>query len=347
MKRFLKFLAYAMIAVCLTTSCSKDDDDDKKTSSTNQEQNDNNNSNGGNGQQNEGGNQGNGDSQNNGNNQNSGDEGGSNNQSSSVGTLFVTLYDATTGTYPEGATVVVGEENSEKVVAILVSNSKGEVSLANLDKQKSYILAIVVGDVNYETKTIKLTDDVTTFRYTYKSAKLNIVVKDKEGILVSGATVTLYEKEDAYKNGDNYLDLDQKTNSQGKVSYENLKINNTYYFSVVNGAQTNATGVFKTVCVEGETDVVVVIEEPTGILKLNNDANYDKGRYKYIITNESTQEKRTYIIGIDQYENVTLPVGKYSVYMEQLDGYRLWATTGTKSVNLQNGKTVELKTSDL
>ena len=342
MKRFLNFLAYAMIAVFLTTSCSKDDDD-KKTDSTNQEQTDNNNSNDDK-EQNGGGNQ---DNENNGNNQNGSDEGKNNNQSSSVGTLIVTLYDATTGTYPDGATVFVGEENSEKLLAILASNSKGEVSLANLDKQKSYTVTFVVEGISYGPAKIKLTDDETSIRYAYKSAKLNIVVKDKEGTLVSGATVTLYEKEEAYKNKENYLDAAKKTNSNGKVSYENLKKDNTYYFSVVKDAQTNATGVFKTVCPEGESEIVVVIEEPTGILRLNNDAKYDKGRYEYVITNESTQEKTRYVVGIDGYMDVTLPVGKYSVYMEQLDGYRLWATTGTKSVNLQNGKTVELKTSDL
>ena len=190
-----------------------------------------------------------------------------------------------------------------------------------------------------------------TIDYTIETTLLTIIVKNSNGNVVSGATVRLYGNESDFSNGKNIIGSSLYTDSKGQVTFYNLSQNSTYYFKVINDTQNNESSTYYKYCSKGTNTVSTTIYEEvkSGTIVLNNNATgSDGGTYKFVVTNITTGTKTTYNVSSGYKKTLTdMPIGQYSVYMEQLDGYKLYATDGTQTGNLQNGYTLTFSTGSL
>lgn len=71
---------------------------------------------------------------------------------------------------------------------------------------------------------------------------LKITVVDNKGNRVENAEVKLYNNKEDYEAGENPVDSIQKTDEKGKVTYNNLEPDSTYYVEVEKGDLNNYMG---------------------------------------------------------------------------------------------------------
>jgi len=267
-------------------------------------------------------------------------------------TLKISLYDKTTQTYLSGAYTVLYNDSDDAVIAVIVSNEKGIATFSNLDISKTYYFGL-----EYEGQKYTADDEIildkgeNTINYTVETTILTITVKNANGNAVSGATVRLYGNSSDYSKEKNIIGSSLYTDSKGQVTFYNLSSSSTYYFKVINDTQNNESGTYYKYCSKGANTVSTTIKEEvkSGTIVLNNNASgSDGGTYKFVVTNITTGTKTTYNVSSGYKKTLTdMPIGQYSVYMEQLDGYKLYATDGTQTGNLQNGYTLTFSTGSL
>jgi hypothetical protein len=75
---------------------------------------------------------------------------------------------------------------------------------------------------------------------------LQVTVLDDAGNLQEGATVTLYEKEEDYKENKNAIKAPEKTNKKGKVTFKWDLKEISYFIKVEKGEMDNSGGGIKT-----------------------------------------------------------------------------------------------------
>ena len=267
--------------------------------------------------------------------------------------LIITLYDNTTKTHLSGANATLYNASDDAVVALVVANDKGIATFSNLDISKSYYLAVI----NYNGQNYVSEDEITlekgenNFSFTVTTTMLTITVKSASGSAVSGAYVKLFANASDYEKGTNMVGgYSKTTNSNGQVTFNDLSESTTYYFIVTNDTQTNESDTYYKYCSQGENSVTTTIqEEQKGTIRLNNNATgSDGGTYKFIVKNTTTGFNKTYTLSSGYYQDLTdMPTGNYSVYMEQLDGYSFYATTGTMTGILGKGSMLTFSTSRL
>lgn len=267
--------------------------------------------------------------------------------------LVITMYDNTTKTYLSGANATLYNASDDAVVALIVANDKGVATFSNLDISKTYYFAVInYNGQNYVSEDeIRLAKGENRKDFTIKSTILTITVKSASGSAVSGAYVKLFANASDYEKGTNIVGgYSKTTNSNGQVTFNDLDYATTYYFSVTNDTQTNESGTYYKYCSQGENTVTTTIkEDQTGTIRLNNNATgSDGGTYKFTVKNTTTGFNKTYTVSSGYYQDLTnMPIGNYSVYMEQLDGYAFYATTGTLTGTLQKGYRLTFSTGSL
>lgn len=266
--------------------------------------------------------------------------------------LIITMYDNTTKTNLSGAYTVLYNASDDAVVAIIVANEKGVATFSNLDISKTYYFGCEYNGqeyVSYDEITLDKGDN--KINYTVTTTSLTITVQSESGSAISGAYVKLFANVTDYEKGTNMVGgYSKSTNSNGQVTFNDLNYATTYYFSVTNDTQTNESGTYYKYCSQGENTVTTTIkEDQTGTIRLNNNATgSDGGTYKFTVKNTTTGFNKTYTLSSGYYQDLTnMPIGNYSVSMEQLDGYTFYATTGTLTGTLQKGYRLTFSTGSL
>lgn len=216
------------------------------------------------------------------------------------------------------------------------------------------ISAIVAMGIMYGcTKNEDVTPQDSNKKTITVYSKVNLIIRvdgDNGSLLgFSGATVNLYKSQSDYEKGINCI-ATATTNSSGDATF-NVESGKTYYFSVKYGNKTNELDKYYIYCSDKSenTQVKTIIAEAVGTIVLNNDATgSDGGQYKFVVTNKTTGYSVTKYVNSGYYLTLEdMPLGSYSVYMEQQDGYTFSATQGTATGTLQNGYKLTISTSSL
>ena len=247
-------------------------------------------------------------------------------------TLSVTLVDKTTGKKMAGAQVVLVNVSDNSTVALVVANADGTAKFSELDVNKIYGIACQYNGVTYAQNdgfSISRGDNAKTVNFA--STALKIIVKNLSGGLVQGASVKLFATEDDFKKDANSL-ATSITDANGQVVFYDLQPNDSYYYFLVKYGKTTNNNTDETIgykCSEGMNTVSCILKEQTGTVILNNNAQFDTGTYKYVILYPSGETAEYTVSKGSSLELPNMPLGSYSVYMEQLDGFSFYATKGT------------------